>query len=400
MAAVTDKLCKLTHADTVEEEIVVEGHIAQAPEKGEVQVPNPEVMAGDPVIFEDENGVDSADAFEKACKNLQGYAWNPEDLDFYFNQVEIKMQRVGLKKQFSKLQALSTILPQQVTDQVKPILRKKENEFPNNDGYKIIKTKILRIFGTSENKAFERAMSRVLSDKPSTLAREIVNDMCPHELDGCCCSKWVYGAWVRHLPTSVRQGIAGMPFNADNFEAVVKKADDVFENGRPSSVRVAAVSAPQTFPPPNTSNLPPTSAEEFQYWQQNNQTYPTNYDPEVAAVYFQRGGRFQRGFGRGGRGQRGNNRGQQRGGANFNAGNNASNPSQGNNQGSGGRGGQSQSRPPYSASNPRHKGTRHPDLPPWGSCKKHFIWGKSAHMCLEPLSCPWANFLSPRPNQQ
>ena len=38
--------------------------------------------------FEDENGTDTAGAFQQACTNLKGYEWNPDDLDFYFNQVE------------------------------------------------------------------------------------------------------------------------------------------------------------------------------------------------------------------------------------------------------------------------------------------------------------------------
>ena len=257
----------------------------------------------------------------------------------------------------------------------------------------MLKNKICQIYRTSKNQAFERAMSRVLTGRPSELVRSIVNDMCPHELVGCCCSRWVYGQWVRNLPTSVRQGIAGMKFSAETFDEICELADDIFENGGPNSARVSAI-----VPGGQFSNPPPTMVSttdgDVQYWQQPIPQYPGQFDQEVAAVYYQRGGRIQqgRGRGRGGRGNRGGYQNQARGNSNFNSGNNG--------QTSGGRGGRGQSRPPYSAANPRHRGTRHPDLPPWDTCKKHFIWGKSAHMCLEPLTCPWASYLAPRPNQQ
>ena len=384
----TDKSGTKAVGEAVEES----GLIVQKPQSEDCQAPPPALDDEDVIMasnFEDENENDTAGAFEQACRNLKGYEWAPDDLKFYFNQIEIKMRAVGLKKQFSKLQVLSTILPKQVTDEVKPILSKQETEFTENNSYKLLKEEILRIFGPEDNHAFETAMSRVLTSTPSQLARALVNDMCSHGLRGCCCHKWIYGQWMRNLPSGVRAGIAGSPFNADTFIAVTTLADKIFAQNRVGgqSARLAAV----TVTPP-TNPTPPYIQEET----------PTQQDPDlaaitaqVAAIYYQRGGRVQRaGRGRGGRANRGTGRGQSNGGFNFNAGNFSQN--QGN---SGGRGGRGQPRPPYSAANPRHRGTRHPDMPPFESCKKHFIWGKSAHMCLEPLTCPWASFLAPRPSQ-
>ena len=69
-----------------------------------------------------------------------------------------------------------------------------------------------------------------------------------------------------------------------------------------------------------------------------------------------------RGRGRGARG-RGSNSGNSRGGG--------SNP------------GQSKS---------SEKPAKHPDNPPDSCCPQHIRWGKSAHYCRRPTTCPWASY--------
>ena len=96
--------------------------------------------------FETEDGKDEAKALQEALRNLQNYEWNQEDLLFYFGQIEIKMAAAGVKKQFTKFQVLSSIIPSHVINQVKKFLRKSETEFPNKDSYKQLKKEILRIF--------------------------------------------------------------------------------------------------------------------------------------------------------------------------------------------------------------------------------------------------------------
>ena len=81
----------------------------------------PVVMAN----YDETTGEDGDGALEKACHSLKGYEWDPNDLDFYFNQVELKMRQAGVKKSYTKLLVLTSILPQQIRDQVKPILRKR-----------------------------------------------------------------------------------------------------------------------------------------------------------------------------------------------------------------------------------------------------------------------------------
>ena len=139
---------------------------------------------------------EAANAMEKAVNMLKNFQWNQEDIKFYFSQVEIKMKSAGVKSNFTKLQVLSTILPPKAINAIKTILKKQESEFANKDAYLQAKNKLLRVFGACENADFERAMARVMTDKPSQLAEELINDLCDRELKNCCCIKvgWIVEA--------------------------------------------------------------------------------------------------------------------------------------------------------------------------------------------------------------
>ena len=302
------------------------------------------------VNFEDENGEDAAKALQEACANVNKDLWDPKDLHFFFNQIEIKMAAVGVKKQYTKFQVLSTVLPKKVIEQVKSLLRKKETEFPANNSYKLLKERILSIFGPRPEEAVERALSRVLVDRPSDLARELVEDLCRHELVNCqCCPAIVLTLWKRQLSSSVRAGIAHLELTAATFDQVVKLVDDIHSSNKAVPV-VAAIDKAESGLDETQPAIP----------------YPA---AEVAGVSRGRGGR-----GRGGRGGR-NNRGGRGGGA------------QNKNQ-------------PQDGSQPKHKGPKHPDLPSgeWKGCGVHYKYGPNAYFCAEPTTCPWKNVIKPKNN--
>ena len=182
------------------------------------------------VDFEDENGVDDARALQEACNNLSRLAFEVHDLQFYFQQVEIKAAAVGVRKNFTKFQVLASIIPKNVIDEVKPLLRKKESEFsPANDAYKQLKLEILRIFGPNPEETMNRALGRVLSGTPSSLARALVNDLCPiKQLDCSCCPGHVTALWKRQLPQDVRAHIADKKLTKETFNEITQSADNVF----------------------------------------------------------------------------------------------------------------------------------------------------------------------------
>ena len=359
------------------EEVVVEGLVVQAADNSKVGDNNLGAMAA---IFEDENGVDDDKALATALSYLQKFEFKPSDINFYFNQIEIKMTLAGVKKQYTKLQVLATIIPASVQDEVKSLLSKKETDFPNNNSYKLLKTQILKIFGPNEDAAYEKAISRTLTGAPSQLARQILNDLCEHELEGCCCAKIISGIWKKQLPSAVLQGIAHLKLTKDTFDAVTITADKIYASTKPSGVTVAAVSVAGAPPTSVPSGLSVTEAMNQAFLASGPPTEPITAESIVAAVQRLRGGNRGGGRGnRGGRGQRGgrgNGRGSGRGGQSGNS--------------SGGGGNNSQSRWPGVQ--------RHPDQPPFSCCKKHFRYGKSAHWCEEPATCPWKDYFTPRNN--
>ena len=297
------------------------------------------------VPFDTEDGVDEAGAMREACARVEKVEWDMTDLLFVFTQLETKMASSGVKKQFTKFQVTSGVLPKQILGQVKAMVRRNEAEFPGKNAYKLLKTEILKIFGPKPEAAIERALSRVLTSTPSELARLLVNDLCKHELTCDCCPAFISHMWKRQLPGNVRAGIAHIVFSKATFDAVVTLADDIFLSTKASS-SVAAIRAPSASMDETLPAIPYATAE-------------------VNAVSRGRGGRGGRG--RGGRNNRGGRGGQNSGGQ----------------QSGGASGGQA----------PKHKGTKHPDLPAgdWQGCSMHFRWGRSAFFCSEPGSCPWKN---------
>ena len=339
--------------DIVKVEEVLEFNFNVAADCNEVAANN---MPPAVVSFENENGEDKDNALFEACRNLSNYKWNPEDLLFYFGQIEIKMAASGVKKQFTKFQILSQIIPSEVIEEVKPLLRKTETEFTQNDAYKQLKSEILRIFGSRPEASIERALGRVMTGKPSTLARQLRNDICKQDFNCPCCPATVTALWKRHLGGQINAGIAKYKLDKDSFNEVTELADSIWQSNAAAASVSAIKIGPGSMAPPN--NLDETLPAI---------PYPV---PEVNAVRSGRGG-----------GNRGRGRG--RGGRN--------------------RGGQSsqshQSGGAAATANPRHKGAKHPDLPAgeWSGCSMHYKHGKGAFFCSEPATCPWKNIFASRP---
>ena len=336
---------------------------------------NPPLPADAMANYEDENGVDDDKALSNAISALKNKKFAYDDLDFYFTQIEIVMQTHGVKKNYTKFMVLASIIPTEVENEVKPLLRKKETEL-NNEGYKLLKNKILQIFSAKQEARYLRAMGRTLTGKPSQLARALVDDICDHELEGCCCPHIVLGMWKQKLPLAVRQGIARMRFSKETFDEICQVADDVFGES-PSSGVMAAVSVNPAGPTPAwtaaDNNWQPALDPNQAYYQL----------PEVAAIRSPwRGGRG----GRGGRNFRFQSRGNRGGGQSAQSGGGAS----------------ASNSDPKPGVNPRDarlrwpRATRSGDSPPIQSCKKHWVFGKNAHNCEEPAYCPWKDYFTPR----
>ena len=71
-----------------------------------------------PVLFEDANADDDAEAWKKDLK----IQWNQHDVKYWFNSVEAQMKKFGINKQWSKKDAIVPLLPPEVVEECMPIL--------------------------------------------------------------------------------------------------------------------------------------------------------------------------------------------------------------------------------------------------------------------------------------
>ena len=63
----------------------------------------------DIMAFEDQNGRDNANALADAIRSISSFKWDENDVKFNFTQLETRMAAAGVKKNFTKLQVITTI---------------------------------------------------------------------------------------------------------------------------------------------------------------------------------------------------------------------------------------------------------------------------------------------------
>ena len=173
-----------------------------------------------PVImttFQDENGVDDTDYYKK-LSSLKNRNFNKHEVEFYFTSLEASLKHIGVKNQWSKREVLHSLLPDDVQTQVIHIL-KKGQDTAGTHPYRTLKKELLKIFAPKPEAAFQKAMSRRLTDTPSALAKQIVNDLCTCDepISSSCCQRTVWGIWSAQLPESVLHSLAGKPFTAATY---------------------------------------------------------------------------------------------------------------------------------------------------------------------------------------
>ena len=297
--------------------------------ENEVSVPDSEVaeLLGIMVDFDAENGDDSATAMDN-LRSVQ-CPFNKGDIEFWFSQLEDQLTLIGVKKQWTKKIALVRFLPPDIQNEVKSLLKLGQTA-AGTDIYLRIKKKLLKLYGPKPEDAYLSAKNLVLTDSPSQLGHQLVEKLCPAEinLDGCHCDRIVWGLFREKIPIVVRNHLADMPFNKDTYEHVFDKADQVWMSNRASEPRTSQVAAAT---PQNT--------------------------PEVAAI----------------KGQNGKNKKPKKG-------QNQNQGQSGQNQGQGGQKSQdTKSEAPKPAINSD------------GHCRIHAKWKENASFCAAPWGCKMKN---------
>ena len=302
-------------------------------------------QAGAPAVDIDvENGVDGDKAPEQARQIRVEF--EPNDIKFWFSQLEAEMLMATVKSQWLKKTILQRNLPNRQKEDVKSYLVLTKAE-AGNAIYKEIKTELLRLYGPKPADSYCKALSRTMVGLPSQLGAQIIEDVCrkPKKLEACCCAGAVFALWSLQIPVNVRAFVSNMEFTSATYKEVFQTADKVYLSSK--QVSVAAMSRPP--PTPSSGSLD----ETLPAFQSHNQ--------EVAAIS-----------------QNSKNKGQ---------GKNKNNKNQNNKKGQG-QSGQGQN---------KSRGPRHESNPPDQCCDRHYRHGASAWYCVAPLTCPWSTRVSPRP---
>ena len=322
------------------EEVVEEGHIVEQPEP--LKVSNmPEDDA--PQNFDIENGQDGDKAADTA-RSIK-LEFEPNDIRFWFAQLEDEMTMATVKSQWLKKTVLQRNLPLKQKEDVKSYLTLQKAEAGANI-YFDIKTELIRIYAPKPSDSYRKALTRTMTGLPSQLGYQIINDICkkPSKLSGCCCAGATLALWSIQLPISVRAHVSQKEFTKDTYKEVFQDADKVFLASKQvsvSAIQVAAVAASldETLPAFNQQNQPA---------------------PELAALA-KKAKKANGGGGSGG------------GGAQKNSNNKNSRRTK---------------RGPKHSSVPDSLGDK--------MCDRHFTHGAGAWYCLAPSSCPWKDKCTPK----
>ena len=317
--------------------------------------------------FQDENGVDDADYYKKlsAVKNRQ---FNKNEVQFWFTSFETSLKHIGVKSQWSKREVLHSLLQDEVQVAVKQIL-KKDQESAGNTPYKTLKLELLKLYAPKPEAAFKTALSRQLTDTPSSLAKQIIDDICicDEPLQSPCCQRVVWGMWSAKLPENILHRLTGQKFTKDNYKNMLELADEVYYTNQNNSSPASAMSVSAAS---GSNNATPSNSL--------NETQPAiPYAVNAATRGNRGGGRGQRGGrGRGGRGRGGAGRGNNNQNQNSNSNQNQSN------------------------STSKWPTPKHADVPNSIKelCFNHHTYGRGAYHCTDPLTCNWASIPpAPRP---
>ena len=312
--------------------------------------------------FDMESKDDDSEAWKKDIK----IKFDRHDVKYFFNAIESEMKKYGINSQWSKKNALVSVLPEDIIEECKPILRLTEDE-QGDTIYKTLKTEILQLFGPKDEDVFKKAIALRMTGRPSAFGKKLIHILCPgaKPFVGCHCAKITYGFWDAQLTGPIRSKLAGMTFSATTYEEMFKLADQVWlaNGGSTSSVPAVVAAAAER----SSSSSSPPSTEG------------------AVAAFSQRGGnRGGRGSNRGNRGNA-SNRGSGRGGQNNRGGSNSNSNSNTSNQSESGQ-------------KPHQKGPRaSPDVPD-SACSQHWKAGRNASYCTDPLNCDWVRIIKPRPS--
>ena len=170
--------------------------------------------------------------------------YDPTDVRFWFNQLEMRMQLAGVKSQWTKRLLLQGQLPYNIVADMKDIFSLQQDE-AGDKPYKTAKDRMFKLYVQRDVERYRTARDLTLTGKPSSLAKRIISLICDKQppLTGCCCEKVVEGIWKELLPNHVRLAVATLSLAPDKLEATLDTADAVSDALGAAPVAATAVAA-------------------------------------------------------------------------------------------------------------------------------------------------------------
>nr|CAH8821166.1 unnamed protein product [Trichobilharzia regenti] len=155
--------------------------------------------------------------------------FRPRDPHLWFARLENYFTANKLTSQTAKFGILSTVLPDEIAEQVRQCIVQPSTDAP----YDKLKEEVLRCTSLSDRQTLDRLLSNVeLGDKtPSQLMRHMQSLVAGRDID----KRLFYQIWLRRLPANIQQVLA---FGDDDIdmEKLAKIADRMYERSTPQSV--------------------------------------------------------------------------------------------------------------------------------------------------------------------
>ena len=122
--------------------------------------------------FDSTNGTDEGDINTK-LSSIKLTFDETANVEFFFTQLEMRLECAGVKSQWWKRIGLHNTLPNRIQEEVMDLLSKPKLK-AGDSPYLKLKTRLLELYGPKETDAFERASSLTLVGKPSQLAMKLL----------------------------------------------------------------------------------------------------------------------------------------------------------------------------------------------------------------------------------
>ena len=214
--------------DELSEEAVVDG----------AAVVEDEVVAV--MDYDRDDKPDPADIYAKTAQVKVDF--NRAKPAFFFIQLEMLLESSGCTSQWMKRLVLQRQLPQDVVEDLEDIFSKGKTA-AGATAYIDAKLRILHLYAPKPQDKWKIAKELMLTDKPSQLARKLIQALCPKHptLEDCCVEPVISGMWRDQLPAMVKAAVANMSLAGGSMETTLNHADEVYASMKSGGAAVSAV---------------------------------------------------------------------------------------------------------------------------------------------------------------